>query len=236
MVRLLWLLLLPACVFPLATGAPLPASTVGANQVGFANAVEAPTINLLASDPAAARAETPQQPHSARAVSGMVTGTLSYGLTDTLDLEVATHTALLAYFLVFPIGGSIGLRSQIARTEHVDIAVAAQVGIATTRIADLSGSADAYYAAAQLVAQAHGGWFRPALAIGVTPFDVDDRLEDPHANYTGMVLSSTFAATFVTRWVQLGPYVTYSGFESAQFAGARVVSGGFMFAIRRDRR
>ena len=224
------------CILPISTGAPLPATTVGAGRFGGAMSAEAPVLNLIAkgSGPNDWQAEAP---------AAAMTFTLSYGLGDSTDLEVAGEGALYYFIFPLPTGGSIGLRQHIAATDLFDVALAAKVGTVggSASTDDSSGSststsASANYAALQAVIQLRHGWVRPMAAINVMPARIKrDPSDEPAATFAGLASSLTLGVMATFRAVQIGPYFTVTNFSSERYDDGWISSGGFMLAVRPDR-
>ena len=235
------LCLLAGCFLPVATGAPEPATTVGKGKLGAMISGEAPTIDLIANNGSGGN-NTYTDTYGASPAAAMRL-TLSYGLTDDLDLEIAAEGELWLYFLPLPTGGSIGLRQHLAAGDTFDVAVAARIGGVTsgTATADTNGNAtqdeaSAEYAAVQAVVQLKRGTVRPLASINLMPFNITRAPEgDPIQRFKGLASSVTFGLMFVGNQVQVGPYATLTNFESTNFSGGFIGSGGLMLAIRQDR-
>src|SRR6185503_2067370 len=97
--------LVAGCILPVSTGAPLPATTVGKGNVGFALSGEAPTLDLIA-DHDNQQTGTGDAIAYGAAPAAATTLTFSYGLTDDTDLEVAGEGAFYYFILPAPTGGS----------------------------------------------------------------------------------------------------------------------------------
>jgi hypothetical protein len=235
-------LLAAGCILPVSTGAPMPATTVGKGKIGGAISAEAPTLDLIADNDDNANGSGAVSYGAAPAAAA--TFTLSYGLADHTDLEVAGEGAL--YFFIFPLptGGSIGLRQHFDAGEALDIGIAARVGHvgSTATITDSNGNetesgASANYGAFQIVLQAKRGVVRPLLALNVMPASIkrDPSDEDPF-QFKGLASSLTAGLMLVGRHALIGPYLTATNFYSDRFDNSGwFVSGGLMFAIRPDR-
>lgn len=225
------------CFLPVATGAPEPATTVGKGNIGAMASGEAPTIDLIANKNTGEYTDT----YGASPAAAM-RFTLSYGLTDDTDIEVAAEGELWLFFLPLPTGGSIGLRHHLGG-ESIDFALAARVGgvSADTTYTDSSGNtskdgASAEYAAVQGVAQVHSGFVRPLVAVSFMPFNIKRTPGDmPETKFKGLASSVTFALMLVGNRAQFGPYVSVTNFVSDQFSGGTFASGGLMLAVRPDR-
>jgi hypothetical protein len=238
-----WLCLLAGgCILPVSTGAPMPATTVGKGRVGGAISGEAPTLDLIADNDDNATANTAVAYGAAPAAA--MTLTLSYGLADHTDLEVAGEGAL--YFFIFPLptGGSIGLRQHIDAGDSLDIGLAARIGHvgSTATITDEMGNetesgASANYGAFQIVLQTKHGVVRPLLALNVMPARITrDPSDEAPFEFSGLASSVTGGVMFVGRHALIGPYLTATNFYSDRFDNSGwFVSGGLTFAIRPDR-
>jgi hypothetical protein len=235
------LALLPGCFLPVATGAPESATTVGKGNLGLSLSAEAPTIDLIAqknengvNDYTDTYGESP---------AAAMRATLSYGITDTTDIEVAAEGQLWFFFLPLPTGGSIGFRQHLDAGDTFDAAIAARVGgVSSGSVsADSMGNstsddASAYYGALSGVMETRHGWLRPLLSLQLMPFSIKRGISgEPIQHFKGLTSSATFALMLVGRHVQFGPYVTGTNFESQEFAGAWLGSFGLMLAIRPDR-
>ena len=224
------------CILPISTGAPLPATTVGAGRFGAALSSEAPVLNLIAKG-------TGPNDWQAEAPAAAMTFTLSYGLGDSTDLEVAGEGALYYFILPLPTGGSIGLRQHIAASELFDFALAAKVGTVggSASSDDSSGSststsASANYAALQAVLQLREGWIRPMAAINLMPARIKrDPSDDVATTFAGLASSLTLGVMATFGAVQLGPYFTVTNFSSERYDDGWISSGGLMLAVRPDR-
>jgi hypothetical protein len=236
-------LLAAGCILPVSTGAPLPATTVGKGSVGFALSAEAPTLDLIAD-------EDNQQNGNASAVAygaapaAASTLTFSYGLTDDTDLEVAGEGAFYYFILPAPTGGSIGLRQHFNAGESFDFGVAARLGHvgSTAESTDSNGNktssgARANYAAIQAILQTKTGGLRPLVAVNFMPAHIKrDPSDEPEFSFNGMASSVTLALQFTGRNAVFSPYLTGTNFYSDRFNNSGwFVSGGIMFAIRKDR-
>jgi hypothetical protein len=224
------------CILPISTGAPLPATTVGAGRFGGAISAEAPVLNLIANG-------TGPSDWQAEAPAAAMTFTLSYGLGDSTDLEVAGEGALYYFILPLPTGGSIGLRQHIAASDLFDFALAAKVGTVggSASTDDSSGSststsASANYTAIQGVLQVRHGWARPMAAISVMPARIKRDPSDASATtFAGLASSLTLGVMATFSAVQLGPYFTVTNFASERYDNGWISSGGLMLAVRPDR-
>ncbi|MGE5185643.1 MAG: hypothetical protein ACM31C_26460 [Acidobacteriota bacterium] len=226
------------CFLPVATGAPEPATTVGKGHVGAMISGEAPTIDLIAKNGTSEYADTYGESPAAA-----MRFTLSFGLDDDTDLEVAAEGELWLFFLPLPTGGSVGLRHHLLAGDAIDFALAARVGgvSAGTEYTDSSGNrtkddATAEYGAVQAVAQLREGFVRPLASVSFMPFNVHRTPGDmPETKFKGLASSVTFGLMLVGDRAQFGPYFTVTNFVSDQFAGGTFASGGLMLAIRPDR-
>jgi hypothetical protein len=239
--RILALFLLGGCFLPVATGAPEPATTVGHGKAGIALSGEAPTVDLIAKKDNSTPAEYTDTYGESPAAA--MRATLSYGITDDTDVEVAAEGELWFFFLPLPTGGSIGFRHHIDTGDDFDVAIAGRVGgvSAGDEYTDGNGvtvknEATAEYGAAQGVLQLKHGPIRPLVSINLMPFHVKRTPgEDPVQTFTGIASSATLGLMFVGRFAQFGPYITVTNFESEQFSGGTFASGGLMLAFRPDR-
>jgi len=234
--------LLSGCILPISTGAPMPATTVGKGRIGGAMSGEAPVLNLIADEQAGAGSGDPISYGAAPAAA--MTFTLSYGLGDNTDLEVAGEGALYYFFLPLPTGGSIGLRQHFDAGDALDIAIAARIGRvgSSSEITDSNGNkttsgASANYGALQLVAQTKNGPVRPLLAVNLMPAKINRApSEDPAYDFTGFASSVTGGIMLVGRHTVVGPYLSATNFYSDRFDNSGwFVSGGLFFALRPDR-
>ncbi len=224
------------CILPVSTGAPLPATTVGKGNVGFALHGESPTVNLVADG------STVEEWHNA-APAATMTATLSYGITDSTDVEVAGEGALFYFLIPIPTGGTIGFRQQFS-TDSLDVALAAKVGRVSAGVRDdaddASGEEDeasATFGAAQLVAQLKTGTFRPLAALNIMPLRIRRApYGEETLKFTGLATSVTLAGLIATRNAQFGPYVTFTHFASERVEGGWFPSFGLMFAFRPAKR
>ena len=225
----------------MATGAPEPATTVGHGKAGFAISGEAPTLDLIAKK----NGSSPQDYTDTYGVSpaAAARATLSYGITDDTDVEVAAEGELWFFVIPVPTGGSIGFRHHIDTGDAFDVAFAGRVGGVSAGL-DYTNStggiekneASAEYGAAQGVIQLKNGPVRPLASINLMPFHVKRTPgSDPVQEFSGIASSVTLGLMLVTRYAQVGPYMTVTNFESQQFSGGTFFSGGLMLAIRPDR-
>ena len=233
--------LLGGCFLPVATGASEPATTVGHGKAGVAINGEAPTLDLIAKKDGSTPQEYTDTYGQSPAAAARLT--LSYGLTDDTDVEIAAEGELWFFFFPIPTGGSIGFRHHIDTGDAFDVAFAARVGGVEAGLdyTDSSGSttkneASAEYASFQGVIQLKNGPIRPLASINLMPFHIKRTPgSDPVQKFTGLASSATFGLMFVSRVGQFGPYVTVTNFESQEFSGGFFASGGLMFAFRPDR-
>lgn len=231
------------CVLPVSTGAPLPATTVGKGRIGGALSAEAPTLDLIADNRDGNETGSPSAISYGAAPAAAGTLTLSFGLGDDTDLEVAGEGALYFFLFPMPTGGSIGLRQHIDGGDKVDIGVAARLGYVASEaeITTSSGSsrsaASATYVALQGVVQAKHGVIRPLAAINIMPAQIHrDPSDAAPFSFKGVASSLTLGAMFVGRGVTVGPYIAVTNFYSDRFDNAGwFVSGGLMLAARPDR-
>lgn len=246
MKHVLWLYALAGagCILPVSTGAPLPATTVGRGNWGAAVSGEAPTLDLIADNEDNGDAPDTSAIAYGAAPAASLTFTLSYGLGDNTDLEVAGEGALYYFILPLPTGGSIGLRHHFDAGGAFDLALAARIGhvgsTATSTDSDgneTESSASANYGAFQLVLQTKRGVVRPLLALNLMPARIerDPSDEDPF-HFKGLASSVTGGLMFVGKHALIGPYLTATNFYSDRFDNSGwFVSGGLAFAIRPDR-
>lgn len=231
------------CILPVSTGAPLPATTVGKGRVGFAGTAEAPTLDLIA-DNETRDTGSPSAISYGAAPAATLTFTLSYGLGDNTDLEVAGEGALYYFVLPLPTGGSIGFRQHIDAGDAFDVAVAARIGGASSsaQVTTSGGnqeesSASATYAAFSAVMQTKHGFVRPLLSVNIMPARIkrDPSDADPFS-FKGLASSVTAGLMLVGKRALVGPYITATNFYSDEFNNSGwFVSGGLTFAIRPDR-
>jgi hypothetical protein len=243
MKQLVWLCMLASgCILPVSTGAPMPATTVGKGRVGAAMSGEAPTLDLIADNDENNTMGADPIAYGA-APAAALTVSLSYGLGDDTDLEVAGEGALYYFFFPLPTGGSIGIRQHIDAGESFDIGLAARIGQVTSsgKVETSSGSsessASATYGALQAVIQSKHGLVRPLLAVNFMPARIkrDPSDADPF-NFRGLASSITAGVMFVGKHALAGPYLTATNFYSDQFDNSGwFVSGGLMLALRPDR-
>lgn len=231
------------CILPVSTGAPLPATTVGRGNVGGAFSAEAPTLDLIADNDDGATGSPSAVSYGAAPAAAM-TFTLSYGIGDNTDLEVAGEGALYFFVLPMPTGGSIGLRQHLDVGDAFDLGIAARFGkVGSSASVELSdgtkeeSSASATYGAFQAVIQTKRGFVRPLLSVNLMPARIkrDPSEEDPF-RFSGLASSLTAGLMLVGGHVVFGPYVTATNFYSDRFDNSGwFVSGGIVFAIRPDR-
>lgn len=241
LMRLLALFLLGGCFLPVATGAPEPATTVGRGHAGVAISGEAPTLDLIAKKNGSTPSDYTDTYGQSPAAAARLT--LSYGIADDTDLEVAAEGELWFFFFPIPTGGSIGLRHHIETGDAFDVAIAGRVGgvAAGLDYTDSNGNtvrneASAEYAAIQAVVQLKHGPIRPLASLNLMPFHVKRTPgSDPEQKFTGLASSVTFGLMIVSAVGQFGPYVTLTNYESQEFSGGFFASGGLMLAIRPDR-
>lgn len=240
--RYLALLVLGGCFLPVATGSPEPATTVGHGHAGITLTGEAPTLDLIAKKDSGTTSASytdtvGQSPAAAMRL------TLSYGIADDTDIEVAAEGELWFFFFPLPTGGSIGFRHHIDTGDAFDVAFAARIGGVSAGFdyTDSNGNATkneatAEYGAVQAVIQRKEGIVRPLASINLMPFHIKRTPgEDPVQTFSGLASSATFGVMLVGRYAQFGPYVTVTNFESQQFSGAFTASGGLMLSFRPDR-
>lgn len=229
------------CILPVSTGAPLPATTVGQGRIGLAVSSEAPTLDLIADNgDDGNQTGSPSAIAYGAAPAAAATMTLSYGLGDRTDLEVAGEGALYYYFLPLPTGGSIGLRHHFDTGGSVDVGGAIKLGYVSSdaEVNNETSSARATYLALQGVIQRRGGLVRPLVALNIMPAQISrDPSDAPAFDFKGMASSITVGAMFVGESVTAGPYVALTNFYSDRYdSSGFFFSGGILFAIRRDRR
>ncbi|HSD88758.1 MAG TPA: hypothetical protein VLB44_14625 [Kofleriaceae bacterium] len=232
------------CILPISTGAPMPATTVGKGNVGFAISGEVPTLDLIADqDNKNLNSNDPIAYGAAPAAA--TTLSFSYGLGEDTDLEIAGEGALYYFILPAPTGGSIGLRQHFDGGDSIDFAIAARVGHvgSTAESTDSSGNTDssgarANYGAFQAVVQTKHGLIRPLAALNFMPAHIR---RDPYGanndfSFNGMASSVTLGLMFVGSRAVFGPYATATNFYSDRFDNSGwFVSGGLMLALRPDR-
>jgi len=241
--RRLALALLPACYLPVATGAPESATTVGRGHLGVSLSGEAPTLDLIANNSGSGSADTDYTSSYGEAPAAAMRFTLSYGLAENTDVEIAAEGQLWYFFLPLPTGASIGLRQHLEGSDMFDIALAARFGGVSSGSTQVNGmdvatsdDASAIYGALSGVVQVKNGFFRPLVSLQVMPFKVTRAIEgSPIQRFYGAATSATLALMLVGDSVQFGPYATFTNFESQQFKGGFFPSGGLMLAFRPDR-
>ncbi|MEP6863323.1 MAG: hypothetical protein ABJE66_22045 [Deltaproteobacteria bacterium] len=241
--RRLALALLPACYLPVATGAPEPATTVGGGHLGVSLSGEAPTLDLIANNTGSGSGNYDYTSSYGEAPAAAMRITLAYGLGDHTDLEVAAEGQLWLFFLPVPTGASIGLRQHFDGGDLFDIALAGRFGGVSSGSTQVNGmdvatrdDASAVYGAVSGVIQVKNGLVRPLVSLQLMPFKVTRAVEGaPIQRFYGAASSATFALMFVGNSVQVGPYATFTNFESQQFKGGFFESGGLMLAFRPDR-
>jgi hypothetical protein len=231
------------CILPVSTGAPLPATTVGKGRFGGAISGEAPTLDLIADNDNASTGTNDPIAYGA-APAAALTFTLSYGVTDDTDIEVAGEGALYYFILPLPTGGSVGLRHHIDAGDSFDLGIAAKIGQvgSTASVTDENGNktesgAGATYGALQAVVQTKRGPIRPLLALNIMPARITRSPSDePSFEFKGVASSLTAGIMFVGRAVQIGPYIAATNFYSDRFDNSGwFVSGGISLAVRPDR-
>jgi hypothetical protein len=242
-ITLLCAALAAGCILPVSTGAPLPATTVGKGNVGFALSGEAPTLDLIAD-------RDNQQGGNADAIAygaapaAAATLTFSYGLADDTDLEVAGEGAFYYFILPLPTGGSIGLRQHFNMGDAFDFGIAARVGHvgSSAESTDSNGNttrsgANANYGAFQAILQTKTGMLRPLAAINIMPAHIKRAPSDePEFSFNGFASSITLALEFTGSNAVVAPYLTGTNFYSDRFNNSGwFISGGLMLAIRKDR-
>jgi hypothetical protein len=238
---LVLLLLLGGCFLPVATGASEPATTVGRGKAGVALNGEVPTLDLIAKKNGSTPTDYTDTYGQSPAAAARLT--LSYGLTDDTDIEVAAEGELWFFFFPIPTGGSIGLRHHIETGDAFDVALAGRVGGVSASLdyddsngTTVTNSASAEYAAIQAVVQLKHGPIRPLASLNLMPFHVKRTPgNDPEQKFTGLASSVTFGLMLVSPIGQFGPYITLTNYESQDFSGGFFASGGLMLAIRPDR-
>lgn len=235
--------LLTGCILPVSTGAPLPATTVGKGNTGFAVSGEAPTLDLIADKDNQSSGTTDPIAYGA-APAAATTLTFSYGLADDTDVEVAGEGALAYFILPMPTGGSIGLRQHISAGDMLDFGIAARLGHVGTsaEVTDKNGQktesgARANYGALQAILQTKTGLVRPMLALNWMPSHIKRApANDQEFSFNGMASSITLGIQLVGKNGVFEPYVTATNFYSDKFHNSGwFVSGGMMFALRPDR-
>jgi len=237
MKRIVLLVVTSGCILPISTGAPLPPTTVGQGKVGFAFSGEAPTLDLIAGG-------SDYKTTYAAAPAAAATLTVAYGLGEHTDLELAGEGALYYFLLPLPTGASIGVRHHLDIGDTFDLGIAGKlggVGVSDSST-DSSGntttrsSASAIYGAFQAVLATRQGPVRPMLAASVMPFRIKRHPEnEPEVRFNGEGSSLTAGLMLVGRSFLATPYVAVTNFQSQQFSGGWFVSGGVLFAFRRDR-
>jgi hypothetical protein len=230
------------CILPVSTGAPMPATTVGKGRVGAAMSGEAPTLDLIADNDENNTMGADPIAYGA-APAAALTVSLSYGLGEHTDIEVAGEGALYYFFLPLPTGGSIGIRQHLDAGDSFDVGIAARIGQVTSsgKVETSSGSsessASATYGALQTVVQTKRGMVRPLLAVNFMAARIkrDPSDADPF-NFRGLASSITAGVMFVGKHALAGPYLAATNFYSDQFDNSGwFVSGGLLLALRPDR-
>ena len=237
-------LLAGGCILPVSTGAPLPATTVGKGHLGFALSGEAPTLDLISDNKDSDQAGSTSAVSYGAAPAAAATMTVSYGIGDDTDIEIAGEGALYFFVLPIPTGGSIGLRQHVDLGESFDMAFALKLGSVSSSASVTTGSGDseessarATYGSFQAVVQTKRGFIRPLLALNVMPATIsrDPSDADPF-KFKGVASSFTAGIHFVGRHAVFGPYLAATNFYSDRFDNSGwFVSGGLVFAIRPDR-
>jgi hypothetical protein len=241
--KYLALLLLGGCILPVSTGAPLPATTVGQGNVGFALSGEAPTLDLI-SDQDNKQAGSDNAVAYGAAPAAAATLTFSYGITDETDVEVSGEGALYFFIVPIPTGGSIGIRQHIDLGDSFDFGLAARFGhvgntgkVTNSNGDEVSSGARANYGALQAIIQSKTGVMRPMLAVNFMPASIHRSPSDGDPfNFKGMASSVTLGLQFVGSKAMIEPYLTATNFYSDKFNNSGFfVSGGILFAARPDR-
>lgn len=201
-------------------------------------AAEAPVLNLVA-ETGDGSADPDNAISYGAAPAASFNFTLSYGLTDTTDVEVTGEGALYYFILPLPTGASIGLRQQLVLGESFDFALAARIGHVGTGDNDNDSGASANYANLQGVVQFNQGTLRPLVALNLMPATISRRFGDPAEQdykYNGLASSLTFGLLFTSDHLTAGPYLVGTNFYSDRFDNLGwFVGGGLMFAVRADR-
>ena len=237
-------LLASGCILPVSTGAPLPATTVGRGRIGGAVTGEAPTLDLIADNDNNESGGTPNAVSYGAAPAAAMTFTLSYGLGEDTDIEVAGEGALYYFFLPIPTGGSIGLRQHFDAGDAFDLGIAARVGhvsgsgsVTFSDGTTEDSSASATYGAFQAVVQTKRGFVRPLLSLNLMPARIKrDPSDEGPFEFKGLASSVTAGLMLVGDHALMGPYITATNFYSDRFDNSGwFVSGGLVFALRPDR-
>ena len=225
------------CILPVATGTPMPATTVGKGKIGVAMSGEAPVLDLIADS----TDESFENLHGSAPAAALTT-TVSIGLGESTDVEVSAEGALYYFLLPLPTGGSFGVRQHLTAAELFDFAFAARIGGVSSGFSDSDGDSDgdttasAVYGAVQGVVQLRRGFLRPLVSLNLMPFRIKRDPSDQAAfSFGGLASSATFGVMLVGGPVQFGPYVTVTSFESSRFGGGFFGSGGLMLSLRPDR-
>jgi hypothetical protein len=229
------------CILPVSTGAPLPATTVGRGHFGGAMSGEAPVLDLIAENSSTSSGTAIDY---GAAPAAAMTATLSYGVAEDTDVEIAAEGALYYFILPVPTGASIGLRQHFDAGDSADLAIAARIGHVgnSSTTTDSSGNktesgASASYASLQAVVQRKYGALRPMAALNLMPATISRRFtNDPDYDFKGFASSLTLGLMFTGAYVTVGPYVTLTNFYSDRFNNSGwFPAGGILFALRPDR-
>lgn len=222
------------CALPLSTAAPQSATTVGKGHGGVVAYAETPVVDLLANQ------QTPKD----KVFADVHTATIqaSIGLSDDLDLEMSADGVF--YVVPVPLGGSVGARYQVARTKHVDIALAGRVGAISTGFSDSGASDDsctsacayAIYGAVTTAAQLQGrGWFKPIVSFSALPARVINKeaVTEAKGKFNALAISATLGLTIDLGRIEVTPFLNAATVRIASAGDpGTIVGGGIAFAIR----
>ncbi len=226
------------CFLPLTTGAPQSASTLGKGKAGGAAYAEFPSVNLAGV--AREGTENPLPGVDGDAVSASISGVaqFSFGLTDSLDLELGVEGMLYLLLIPLPTGAHAGLRYQLVDTPSWKVAVATRVGHSRftgsssisgeTRLRSFNGMLSGV---AQLTTMRT---FHPSVALSLYPSYVTHTgAELGQGEMLTLAGALTLNLTFDLGLVELTPNVGMVVFHSPRLRSARVLPQvGLAFALR----
>ena len=214
-----------ACVLPLGTATPQPATTAGKGRYTLGGRAELPTIDLLETEEGDGEYQLTPIP--------ITSFEFGYGLLDGLDLEVSLDMAL--YFGVpLPLGGALGLRAQAFRNETVAIAMAARLGYTgvsngSSDEDDINGrSVSAVYGLGSVSTMLNpDGWIRPGIAFNYYGTSITDDPENAAANtYFANLGSSTVYLDISRGPGHFGPFINFILINTDTYGSDVLVTGG----------